>query len=149
MFKNFGPFLWQSTHSFRYYELKINLNSPYWKTTAVWSAVTLPIYSLLFIKHSSWNFAYCNSFILKIYLCRSNYKERTIRNGRKFWRPLSRNSSVGIATGYGLEGWGSVPGRGKIFSLLWGPPSSYRMGSAGCLPWYKAAGAWSWPLASI
>jgi hypothetical protein len=27
----------------------------------------------------------------------------------------SRDSFIGIATGYGLEGWGSIPGIGKIF----------------------------------
>jgi hypothetical protein len=27
----------------------------------------------------------------------------------------SRGSSVGIATAYGLDGWGSIPGRGKRF----------------------------------
>jgi hypothetical protein len=42
----------------------------------------------------------------------------------------SRDSSVGIPTGYGLDGWGSLPGRGKRFfstpqspDRLWGPPS--------------------------
>jgi hypothetical protein len=37
------------------------------------------------------------------------------------------DSSVGIATGYGMDGGGSIPGRGKIFFLtpqrpeqLWG-----------------------------
>jgi hypothetical protein len=29
----------------------------------------------------------------------------------------SRDSSVGVATGYELEGWGSILGRGKVFSL--------------------------------
>jgi hypothetical protein len=28
----------------------------------------------------------------------------------------SRDSSVGIATGYGLDGRGSITGKGKIFS---------------------------------
>jgi hypothetical protein len=28
---------------------------------------------------------------------------------------MSRDSSVGIATGYRLDGWGWIPGRGKIF----------------------------------
>jgi hypothetical protein len=38
-----------------------------------------------------------------------------------------RNSSVGIATGYGLDGPGSYPGGGEIFHTLpdwpWGPLS--------------------------
>jgi hypothetical protein len=39
------------------------------------------------------------------------------------------DSSVGIPTGYGLDGLGSIPGRGKIFfstpqhlARIWGPP---------------------------
>jgi hypothetical protein len=42
----------------------------------------------------------------------------------------SLDSSVSIATGYGLDIWGSIPARGKKFvstpqnpELLWGPPS--------------------------
>lgn len=41
---------------------------------------------------------------------------------------LGRRSSVNIATCYGLDGWGSIPGKGDIFSFalwrpdrLWGP----------------------------
>jgi hypothetical protein len=56
-----------------------------------------------------------------------------------------RDSSVGIATGYGLDGQGSNPGRGEIFRTSpdrpEGPPSllynGYRV-----FPWGKAAGAW-------
>jgi hypothetical protein len=55
-----------------------------------------------------------------------------------YWRLFSsnlfsfhfcRNTSVGIATGYGLDGPGSIPGKDKIFSApqcpdrLRGPPS--------------------------
>jgi hypothetical protein len=29
------------------------------------------------------------------------------------YKPRSQDSSVGIATGYGLDRWGSNPGRGK------------------------------------
>jgi hypothetical protein len=43
---------------------------------------------------------------------------------------MSRDSSVGIATGYRLDGQSSIPGEGKrLFSTsqrvdrLWGPPS--------------------------
>jgi hypothetical protein len=42
----------------------------------------------------------------------------------------NRDSSVGIATGYGLDSWGSIPSKGKrFFSILqrpdrlWNPPS--------------------------
>jgi hypothetical protein len=38
---------------------------------------------------------------------------------------VNRESSVGIATSYGLDGRGSIPGRGKKFSL----PHSVQTGS--------------------
>jgi hypothetical protein len=36
---------------------------------------------------------------------------------------LSQNSSVGITTGYGLDGRGSIPGRGKIFFFILSRPA--------------------------
>jgi hypothetical protein len=30
---------------------------------------------------------------------------------------VNQDSSVGIATGYGVDGWGSIPGRGKLFQI--------------------------------
>jgi hypothetical protein len=54
-------------------------------------------------------------------------------------------SSVGIATGYGLDGPESNPGGGKIFRTRpdrpWGPPSLLYNGY-GVFPGGKAAGAW-------
>ena len=51
----------------------------------------------------------------------------------------SRNSSVGIATRYGLDGPGIESGGGEIFRIhpdqLWSPPSLF-------FPGAKAAGAW-------
>jgi hypothetical protein len=48
------------------------------------------------------------------------------------------DSSVGLATGYGLDGRGSFPGRGKRFvsspqrpDRLWGPPSHLTNGYRG------------------
>jgi hypothetical protein len=53
----------------------------------------------------------------------------------------SRDSSVCIATGYGLEGRDSIPGRGKRFfpspqgqERLWSPPSALTNGYRGLLP---------------
>jgi hypothetical protein len=57
-------------------------------------------------------------------------------------------SSVGIATGHGLDGPGSNPGGGDIFRTrpdrLWGPPGTCTMGT-GSLSRGKAARAWCWP----
>jgi hypothetical protein len=61
---------------------------------------------------------------------------------------LSRDS-------YGLEGRGSIPGRGKIFfctqcsRLIRGHPSFLPVGTGHTFPWGKAAVAWNWPLTSI
>jgi hypothetical protein len=69
----------------------------------------------------------------------------------------SRDSAVGIATGYGLDDRGvgvRVPVGSRIFSSprrpdrLWSPPSLQSTGYQGLFPWGKAAGAWSWPLTS-
>jgi hypothetical protein len=61
----------------------------------------------------------------------------------------SRDSSVSIVLGYGLDDWGLIPSRcWEFFSKLshperlWGPPSLLSNGG-------KAAGAWSWPLTSV
>jgi hypothetical protein len=62
---------------------------------------------------------------------------------------MNLNSSVGIATGYVLDGRGSIPGRGKIFLLS----TSYRLAlgpnTGSSIAGGKAAEEWSWPLASI
>jgi hypothetical protein len=69
-------------------------------------------------------------------------------------RNESRDSSVGIALGYGLDDRGSrvrFPAGAGNFSLHYriqngsgAHSASYPMGNRG-----KAAGAWSWPLTSI
>jgi hypothetical protein len=55
---------------------------------------------------------------------------------------------VGIATGYRLDGWGSIPARDKrVFSSpqhpdrLWGPPSLLSNVNSKIFPAIKAAGA--------
>jgi hypothetical protein len=58
----------------------------------------------------------------------------------------SRDSSVGIATGYGLDGQGLIPGRdvSLLHSVQTGSgahPASYPMGTGGSFPGDKAAGA--------
>jgi hypothetical protein len=71
----------------------------------------------------------------------------------------SRHSSVGIALGYGLDYRGSsvrFPAGAENFPLhhrvqngSGAHPASYPIGTRGCIPGGKAAGAWSWPLTSI
>ena len=69
--------------------------------------------------------------------------------GCNCWKPRARNSSVGIATRYGLDGPEIESWRGgEIFRTRpyrpWGPPSLlynwYRVFRGG-----KAVGAWCWP----
>jgi hypothetical protein len=57
---------------------------------------------------------------------------------------MSRDSSGGIATSYGLDGWGSIPSRGSDFSLFisvqtgYGThPVSCPMGTGGSFPGVK------------
>jgi hypothetical protein len=63
-------------------------------------------------------------------------------------------STVGIVTRDGQGIGVRVPVGTRFFSSprrpnrLWGPPTSYPMGTGGSFPWGKAAGAWSWPLTS-
>jgi hypothetical protein len=64
----------------------------------------------------------------------------------------SRDSSVGIATGYGLE---FESRQGQEFSLLHvvqtgsGAHTAFSpMGIGGSFPWGKASEAWSWPFTS-
>jgi hypothetical protein len=72
---------------------------------------------------------------------------------KHLWR--SRDSSVGIATGYGLEGLGSIRGSIRFLSSpqrldrLWGPTSLLSDGYGGSFSGGKVAGTWSWPLTSI
>jgi hypothetical protein len=56
------------------------------------------------------------------------------------WILGNRDSSVGIATGFELADWVSIPGKGMIFIQTGSgthPPSA---------SWNKVARAWSWPL---
>jgi hypothetical protein len=78
---------------------------------------------------------------------------KVIMNGK------SRDSSVGIALGYGLDNRGSryrFPAGAGNFSLhrrvqngSGAHPASYPMRTRGFFPGVKAAGAWSWTLTSI
>jgi hypothetical protein len=66
------------------------------------------------------------------------------------------NSSVSIATGYRLDGSGSISGRGKGLPLLHSVltatgshPGSYPKGTGGTFPGVKGASVWNWSLTSI
>jgi hypothetical protein len=75
------------------------------------------------------------------------------------WIQMSRDSSVGIALGYGLDDWGSrvrFPAGAGNFShhhrVQNGSgvhPASYPMGTGCFFPGGKVAEAWGWPLTSI
>jgi hypothetical protein len=63
---------------------------------------------------------------------------------------MNRDSAVGVATGYGLDDLGfgvQDPVGSRVFSCasrtdrLWGPPTSYSMGTWGSFSGGKAAGA--------
>jgi hypothetical protein len=62
---------------------------------------------------------------------------------------------VCIATGYVLDGSGSIPCSARSSSspqcsdYSGAHPASYTVGTRGSFPTDKAAGAWSWPLTSI
>jgi hypothetical protein len=72
---------------------------------------------------------------------------------------IKKDGSVGIALGYVLDDRGSrvrLPAGAGIFSLQYriqngsgDHPASYPVGTRGSFSGGKAAGAWSWPLASI
>jgi hypothetical protein len=71
--------------------------------------------------------------------------------------PKSRDSSVGIATGYGLDdrigfrfpaGAGNFSLHHRVQTDSGTHPASYPMGNEVSFPGSKAAGEWSWPLTS-
>jgi len=66
---------------------------------------------------------------------------------------MSRDSSVGIATGYGLDdrmigSWDFFL-RHRVQTDSGAHPASYPMSIGGAFPGGKAAGAWSWQLTYI
>jgi hypothetical protein len=65
----------------------------------------------------------------------------------------SRNSAVGIATGYGLDDgwvgvWVQVGTLHVVQTSSEAQPASYSIGTGAYFPGSKAAGAWSWPFTS-
>jgi hypothetical protein len=71
----------------------------------------------------------------------------------------SRDSSVSIAVGYGLDnrgprvwfpaGAGNFSLHHRVQNVSGAHSASYQMGTSGSFPGGKVAGAWSWPLTSI
>jgi hypothetical protein len=101
----------------------------------------------------------CSEWIFKLWWSEKLWQwEREWKNQADTFHK-SRDSSVGIVLGYGLEDWGSrvwFPVVAGNFSFHYhvqngsgAHPASYPMGNRGSLPGGKAAGAWSWPLISI
>jgi hypothetical protein len=90
----------------------------------------------------------------------NGYRELTSDKGKnfKFLSLKSRDSSVGIALGYGLNDRGSrvrfpagvrnFPIHHRLQNGSTAHPTSYPMGTRGSLPVGKVAGAWSWTLPS-
>jgi hypothetical protein len=82
-----------------------------------------------------------------IFICSLPYtrKDRSLWNSLQNYRKLAGagHSSVGIATDYGLDYCGSLPGTGNSFL------HSFETSLIGDFPWGKAVGAWICALASI
>jgi hypothetical protein len=86
------------------------------------------------------------------------WKDENIHTYIHSTEPWSRDNSVGIALGYGLDDRDSIvrfpAGAGKFspyHSIQNGSvahPASYPMGIRGSFAGGKATGAWSWPLTS-
>jgi hypothetical protein len=69
----------------------------------------------------------------------------------EIYKTMSRDSSVGIGTGYGLDGRGvgvRVPVRTRRPDRFWVPFSLLSNEYQGSFPWDKVARAWTWPLTS-
>jgi hypothetical protein len=79
--------------------------------------------------------------------------------GKRICKNIYSSSTFGIATGYGLVGWGigvKIPAGEKGFSLPYRVqndsgvhPASYPNGTAVTFPRLKWQEAWSWPLKSV
>jgi hypothetical protein len=110
---------------------------------------------------------------MQIKVCRCKYPRKTCHCKERAFKWVTcnlfiqavsiahwiRDSSVGIALGYGLDDRGSrvrFSAEAGDFSLhhsvqigSGAHPASYPMGTRGSFPGGKAAGVWSWPLTSI
>jgi hypothetical protein len=97
----------------------------------------------IFSKRVLYHFTYITGLDVRLkqiltYCCKADYTRDRKRldlystEYSKVVSARSRNSKVGIATGYGLDGESSIPGRGNRFfsstrrpKRLWSPPIQY------------------------
>jgi hypothetical protein len=133
------------------------------------SAILLPVAFSLTIHQTKLQEAGWDCTVRSFIICTDHQMLRRMRwsdhvarmgyNGKGKCKVTSRDSSVGIALGYGLDDRGSrvrFPAGAGNFSLhhrvhngSGAHPASYPMGTRRYFLRGKAAGAWSWPLTSI
>jgi hypothetical protein len=136
-----------------------------YKTAITHNQLTLSIYKTAFSKVSlTMNTTDCRSRLTSQLLTDKSITNllyvgltRTAEKTPLQMYSWSRDSAVGIATGYGMDDWEVgvwVPVGSRIFTSpccpdrLWGPPNLLYNGYQELFPGGKAAGAWSWPLTS-
>jgi hypothetical protein len=134
---------------------------PLWNAERCFSIGKLKLRKTLRLRNTfcRWNLLECKIMLSNIILL-LQASLINIRHRCKFdvvhKRHMIRDSSVGIATGYGVDDRGSITGRGKTFfcypqrpDRLWAHSAFYPMGTGDSSSLGKAAEAWSWPLTSI
>jgi hypothetical protein len=116
------------------------------KSTISWKRCYLTLTLYVFMSRCKGKYYFINITMYNIYLdpiTKLSTSDIFIKSG---------DSSVGIATSYGLHGRGvgiRAPVASSIFSSprhpdrLWGPPSLLPMGTGGYFPGGKEAGAWN------
>jgi hypothetical protein len=159
-----GKYRWTDRHSFPSKTHGIKSNTNYGNlpsfncSNKIWRAPrTLKLHIVSFSNRAP-KFSSCN-FKYSLQLCSDKIMISLIQFHFANHKIKSRDSSVGIALGYGLddrcsrvrfpEGTGNFHLHHRVQKGSGFHPASYPMGSRGSFPDGKAAGAWNWPLTSI